>query len=116
MTSEPFITYMPITEGLIQTAGVLAGALGVSAALILQMVVGRKCNPWHIAFLFSLGSISLLYNIGGYTMGAPTEATVHAAAVLLTLVLEGFLIYYVWRHADGVVLPVGDSPLLKDGK
>jgi hypothetical protein len=102
---------MVLGETTVQTLGVAAGALGVSAAVILQMVAGRKCNPWHIAFLFSLGGITLLYNYGGYASVAYAEVTLHATAVLLTLLLEVFLIVYVYRHADAE-LPIGDTPAL----
>lgn len=73
--------------------GLLAGFLGVSVAVYLQMVAGSRCPPQYVAAFFLLGSGLILANFAAlrFPVGLVSEwLPVVGNAVILLMELWGF--------------------------
>jgi len=79
--------------------GTVAGVLGVTLAVYLQLINPRRCHPGHVTTLFVAGAALIMVFAAAWN---PHEAAVQAmkiGAILLFVTLEAVGSYYVWKRA-----------------
>lgn len=80
--------------------GVMAGILGVTIAVYLQLINPRRCHPGHVTALFVGGASLIMVFSTAYTDHPGAIATMKLFAIVSFVTMECVAGYYVWKRAE----------------
>lgn len=89
-----------IETTLIDWFGTLAGLIGVTIAVYLQLINPRKCHPGHVTAIFVAGAALIMIFSTAWTQNADAVAAMKIAAIVLFVTLEVLAGYYVWKASE----------------
>ena len=91
----------------VDTLGLVAGGLGVSIAVWLQLVTPRRIRSRYVTAFLALGSALILINLGPVVEGPFLVVAARTAAYISLIVAQTYLGYRVWSKAE--VHPIEDT-------
>lgn len=85
---------------MLDVVGSVAGLLGVTLAIYLQLINPRRCHPGHVMALFAGGSALIMVFSAAWVPNHHAVMALKAGSIILFVSLEAVGAYYVWKQAE----------------
>lgn len=106
-------TYALLSSHALEALGALAGVLGVSIALYLQLVSGRRVKARFVLGFYLVGVVFLLMHLRPLSIGPTASAVGRAFGLTIVLAAELVAFYHVYRVSE-VQTPIEVAEDIRD--